>query len=148
MNGIEKLWYCQNSQGRVFLTSPESPIPPGYLRHSTTIPSEMDKVFAKLNTQTREEYSRMTENDFHRRKSRIDQWRSDIRSRMASADCSDVEKAILKAALVSCDKREDKLNSNTVYGVSAMQTTESNPKAPGDNRVHFDTAKAPKVTVN
>lgn len=148
MNGIEKLFYCKNSQGRVFLTSPESPIPPGYQRHSTTIPSEMDKVFAKLNLQTRDEYSRMTENDFNRRKSRIDQWRSDIRTRMGSADCSDVEKAILKAALAACDKREDKLNRNTVYGISAMQTSEANPKAPGENPVHFDLKKDKKMMVN
>lgn len=142
MNGIEKLWYCTNSLGRVFLTSPQSPVPPGYLRTFTTDPKEMDRIYAKLDAQTKREHAEMTEADYHRRKGRIDQWRSDIRSRMVSADCSDAERGILRAALVACDKREEKLNRNTVYGVSAMQTTEANPKAPGENRVTFDISKS------
>lgn len=143
MNGFERLFYCENAEGHVFITSPQSPIPPGFQRFETTIPSVMDYVFKKLDAQTRAEHQQMTEADYERRRERIEKWRSDIRSRMASADCTEMERAFLRAALKACDKREDKLNRNTVYGVSAMQTTEANPKAAGENPVHFDVPKVP-----
>lgn len=138
MNGFEKLYYCENSEGRVFLTSPESPIPPGYMRHETTNPRTMDLIFAKMDAQTKREHQQMTEEDFNRRKEKIDRWRSDIRLRMQSVECTAMEKAFLESALRACDKREEKLNRNTVYGVSSMQTTEANPNAAGENPVHFD----------
>jgi hypothetical protein len=136
MNGLEKLWFCRNAAGRIFITSPQSPIPTGYVRYATTIPKEMDKVYAQLDLQTRREYADMTEADFNRRKNTINEWRSNIRSRMASSDCSNFERDLLKAALSACDKREEKLNRLTVYGISAMQTTEANPRAAGENQVH------------
>lgn len=124
MNGSEKLWWVQKPNGDVYLTSPESPVPPGCDRYSTTTPSEMDRIFRKLNAQTKEEHGRLTEALYLQRKDRIEQWRKDIRTRMQSSDCSAMEKAFLQAALRANDKREDKLNRNTVYGISAMQTTE------------------------
>lgn len=145
MNGIEKLYWQQSSTGRVFLSSPQSPLSPGYIRCATTNPREMDRIFAKIDHQVKIEHAEMTQMDYERRKDRIEKWRSDIRSRMVSADCSDFERGVLRAALAACDAREEKLNRNTVYGVSAMQTTETNPKAPGENRVIFD---APKLAVN
>lgn len=138
MNGIEKLIYAKHGgTGHIYLTSMASPVKPGYTRYATTIPSEMDKVFAKLSQQTREENECLTYALYMRRKEKIDQWRSDIRARMIAADCGNEERDILRAALAACDRREEKLNRNTVYGKSAMQTTEANPKAAGDNRVFF-----------
>lgn len=124
MNGSDKLWWMQRSDGHVYLTSPESPVPPMHERFSTTIPSEMDRIFRKLDQQTKEEHGHLTETLYLQRKDRIDQWRSDIRARMQQSDCSAMEKAFLQAALRANDKREEKLNRNTVYGISAMQTTE------------------------
>lgn len=145
MNGLEKLYYAKNTFGHVYLTSPASPLKPGYIRYATTLPSEMDKVFAKLAQQTREENENLTFALYTRRKDHIDKWRSDIRARMVSADCGVEECDILRAALAACDRREEKLNRNSVYGVSAMETTEANPKAPGENRVIFDSPMATKV---
>ena len=137
MNGLEKLYYAKNTHGWIYLTSPQSPVKPGFIRYSTTVPSEMDKVFAKLAEQTRQENDNLTYELYMRRKQLIDQWRSDIRARMISAECSAEERDLLQAALAACDRREEKLNHNTVHGISAMQTTEANPKAPGENRVYF-----------
>ena len=137
MNGLERLVWAQNGQGHVYLTSPASPLRPGYQRFSTTTPSEMDRVFKILDRQTKEENGNLTYALYLRRKHLIDQWRSDIRARMVAADCSNNERDILRAALAACDRREEKLNRNSVHGVSAMQTTEANPNAPGDNRLYF-----------
>ena len=137
MNGVEKLVYCKNASGYIYLSSMASPVKPGFVRYATTIPAEMDKVFAKLAQQTREENEHLTYALYMRRKGMIDKWRGDIRARMVSAECSNEERDILKAALAASDRREEKLNRSTVYGKSAMQTTEANPKAAGDNRVFF-----------
>lgn len=137
MNGVEKLFYCKNAAGWIYLTSPASPVKPGFVRYSTTVPAEMDKVFARLAQQTRAENENLTYALYVRRKDLIDKWRGDIRARMIASDCSNEERDILRAALAACDRREEKLNRNTVYGVSAMQTTEANPKAAGDNRTFF-----------
>src|ERR1700761_4897744 len=110
MNGIEKLVYAKNSSGYIYLTSPTSPLRPGFIRYSTTTPSEMDKIFAKLDQQTRAENANLTYELYMRRKHLIDEWRSNIRSRMISTDCSDAERDILRAALAACDSREEKLN--------------------------------------
>lgn len=134
MNGIEKLIWAQNAEGRVFLTSYESPLPHGYQRFSTTTPSEMDRVFRKLDAQTKEEQGHMTYMLYLRRRELIAKWRSDIRQRMTATDCSEKERAILRAALAACDKREQKLNRNSVYGVSAMQSNEA-PLPPRNKRV-------------
>jgi hypothetical protein len=145
VNGLEKLYWAKNTHGYIYLTSPSSPLKAGFTRYATTIPSEMDKVFAKLAQQTRKENGNLTYRLYLRRKDLIDKWRSDIRSRMISVDCSDAERDLLRAALAACGRREEKLNRNSVHGVSAMQTTEANPKAPGDNRVIFDSPMATKV---
>ncbi|HEY3620759.1 MAG TPA: hypothetical protein VGK96_28480 [Candidatus Sulfotelmatobacter sp.] len=121
MNGFERLWYCENEDGRVFLTSPQSPVPAGYQRFETTSPSVMDGIFKKLNAQTRAEHGQMLYSDYLRRRDRIEQWRRDIQARMASSDCSNAERELLQVALKACDNREAKLNRNSVYGVSAMQ---------------------------
>lgn len=134
MNGIEKLWWQQNAQGRVFLSSPQSPVPHGFQLFSTTTPSEMDRIFKKLDQQTREEHGNLTYMLFLRRKDLIKKWRSDIKSRMLAQDCSNRERDILRAALAACDKREEKLNRNSVYGVSAMQTREQ-PLPPRATRI-------------
>lgn len=145
MNGVEKLWWAQNAQGHCYLTSPSSPLRAGYQRFSTTTPSEMDRVFAILDRQTKAEHGKLTYELYLRRKDLIDKWRSDIRARMTAADCSNAERDVLRAALKACDAREEKLNRNSVYGVSAMQKEEANPKAPGENRVIFDAPLATKV---
>lgn len=137
MNGVERLVWAQNGQGHVYLTSPASPLRPGYQRFSTTTPSEMDRVFKILDRQTREENGNLTYALYLRRKHLIDKWRSDIRARTVSVDCSEAERDILRAALAACDGREEKLNRNSVHGLSAMQKSEANPSAPGDNRVFF-----------
>lgn len=121
MNGVEKLWYAQNAQGHLYLTAAHSPLRRGYQRFSTAVPAEMDRIFEKLNAQTRAEHAALTQADYQRRIERIAQWRSDIRGRMASSECSNFEREVLRVALKSCDEREAKLNRNTVYGVSAMQ---------------------------
>lgn len=117
----ETLWWCENVYGEVYLTSPISPIRQGFQRYSTTTPSEMDRIFRKLDAQTKREHEGLTEALFNRRKERMAQWRSDLNAMLAQSS-SPMERAFIRAALRANERREEKLNRNSVYGVSAMQT--------------------------
>lgn len=134
MNGNEKLVWCENSAGHVFLTSIMSPIPEGFIRCSTTIPAEMDRIFKKLDQQERKQYAEMTEKAYNARKEFIDANLSNLRSRLAMADCSQREKDVIRAWIAAFNRRQKKLQECTVYGVSAMQTTEA-PLPPSVNEV-------------
>lgn len=124
MNGKERIYWCENLEGHLFLTHPEAPIPPGFSRFETTTPSEMDKIFKRLDHQTKMDHEQLTEALFNERKDRIAKWRSDLNYALTNAKTV-FERAFIKAALRANEKREEKLNRNSVYGVSAMQTTEA-----------------------
>ena len=120
MNGKEVLIWAQNAEGYVYLTTYESPLKPGFQRFSTTTPSEMDRIFAKLNKQEQISYARMTEAMYNKRRQWIDDNRSNLRSRIAQSNNLE-EKDFLRAWLKAFDNKMDKLMKNTVYGISAMQ---------------------------
>lgn len=144
-NGKERLWWAENPvTKRVFFTSPISPLPAGYNRHSTTNPKEMDRIFNRMHEQERDQNEKMVEQIYNRGREHYDRLRSALRTRLNSAGVAEAEKNIIRASLRLMDERDSKMQQNTVYGVSAMQETESNPKEPGDNRVHF----IPKAAVN
>jgi hypothetical protein len=42
-----------------------------------------------------------------------------------SVDCKEWEKAFIREALRLMDERDYKMQQNTVYGISAMETTEA-----------------------
>jgi len=134
MNGNEELVYCQNSAGYVFLTSIMSPVPEGFIRYSTKAPSEMDKVFAKLDQQERRRYAEMTERTYNNRKEFIESNLSNLRARLGSVDCDQREKEFIRAWIEAFNRRQTKLQQSTVYGVSAMQTTEA-PLPASVNRI-------------
>jgi hypothetical protein len=121
MNGKEVLIWAENSEGYVYLTTFESPLKPGFRRFSTTTPSEMDRIFAKLNKQEQITYARMTEAMYIKRRDWIEQNRSNLRTRLAQSNNAQ-EKDFLRAWLKAFDNKMNKLMANTVYGVSAMQT--------------------------
>lgn len=120
MNGKEVLIWAENSSGYVYLTTYDSPLKPGFQRFSTTTPSEMDRIFAKLDKQEKATYARMTEAMYVARKEWIDQNRSNLRTRIAQSN-NPQERDFLVAWLKAFDNKMDKLMRNTVYGVSAMQ---------------------------
>jgi len=120
MNGKEKLVWAQNAQGYVYLTSFESPLKPGFERFSTTTPSEMDRIFAKLDKQEKAQYAQMTERMFSARKGFIEDNLSNLRTRLAQSN-NPAEKEILRAWIEAFNNKMHKLMSHTVYGVSAMQ---------------------------
>jgi hypothetical protein len=124
MSNDETLYWAENAAGYVYLSLPGAPLKPGFQRFSTRTPSEMDRIFAKLDRQEKKFHAEMTEQIFNRGAAWIDQNRSNIRNRMAQSN-SEGEKEVLRAWLKAFDNRMDKLMKNTVYGVSAMQTTEA-----------------------
>ena len=131
MSANETLYWCENSFGYVFLTSIMSTIPEGFIRCSTTIPSEMDKIFAKLDKQERAKYAKMTHDAYERRKEFIEHNLSDLRTRLANST-NNFERGIIRAWIEAFNKRQSRLQECTVYGVSEMQQREA--PLPGPSR--------------
>jgi hypothetical protein len=121
-NGREKLWFAENPlTKRIFFTSPMSPLPPGYIRKSTTSPREMDRLFNRMHDQEREANEKLVEKIYNRGREHYDRLRSALRSRLQSGSTSDAEKNIIRASLKLMDEKDSKMQQNNVYGVSAMQ---------------------------
>lgn len=121
-NGKEKLWYAENPLTKhIFFTSPMSPIPPGFVRRSTTNAREMDRLFNRMHEQEREQNERRVEQIYNRGREHYDRLRAKLRSRLQSGSTSDAEKNIIRASLKLMDERDSKMQQNNVYGVSAMQ---------------------------
>lgn len=129
-NGKEKLWWAEDPvSGRVFFTSPMSPLPVGYVRRSTTNPREMDRIFNRMHEQERRQNERLIERLLTRGREHYERMRSALRARFNSAGVSEAEKNIIRAALRLMDEKDSQMQKNTVYGVSAMQ--ESPAPLPG-----------------
>lgn len=135
-NGREKLWYAENAVGKIFFTSPMSPLPPGYALRSTTEPREMDRLFNRMHEQERERNEKMIEQIYNRGREYYERVRDALKARLGSAGVSNAEKNVIRASLKLMDERDSKMQENHVFGVSAMQEHE----APVPNRT--------KVAVN
>ncbi len=124
-NGKEKLWWAENAVGRVYFTSPMSPLQVGYALHSTTNPKEMDRVFNKMHAQEREHNEKIVEQIYNRNREHYERLRSNLLCRLRSAGVSEAEKGIVREALRLMDERDFKMQQNTGYGVSDMQAHEA-----------------------
>ena len=116
----EKLWWAQNQQGYVYLTQPESPLRPGFQKFSTAAPSEMDRIYAKLDKQEKLHYAQMTAQMYEKRKDFIESNLSNLRTRLANSN-SEEEKDVIRAWLQAFNNRMDKLMNQTVHGVAEIQ---------------------------
>lgn len=125
-NGKEVLIWDENPMTkRVVLTSPMSPRRIGFNRHKTVEPKEMDRIFKLLNEQEHEDNAVMVEKLYKRGRAFYDAARSRLTQRLMSVDCKEWEKAFIREALRLMDERDSKMQQNTVYGISAMETTEA-----------------------
>ena len=120
MNGRERLYWQQNAEGHVFLSDPASPVKRGFQLFSTVTPSEMDRIFAKIDRQEKKRHAEMTEAVWGRQKAWIEGQQSNIRHKIANSR-NEAEKDFLRAWLQAFDNKMDKLMKNTVYGIAAMQ---------------------------
>jgi hypothetical protein len=123
-NGKEVLHWAENASGHIFFTSPMSPLPPGFARHSTTNPREMDRLFNRMHEQEREQNERFIEKLYNQGRAYFDGLRKTLIAKLSSAATSDAEKNIIRASLALMDQKDAKMQQNNVYGVSAMQETE------------------------
>jgi hypothetical protein len=131
MNGKERLVWAENAHGYVYLTSEYSPLKPGFQRFSTVTPSEMDRIFAKLDKQEKIHFARMTEAMFNKNKAWMEQKLSNLRTKLANSN--DVEeRAVIRAWIQAFNNKMDRMMKNTVYGVSAMQSAPA--PLPGERR--------------
>lgn len=125
-NGKEVLYYDENPVTRhVILTSPISPLRHGYNRLKTNVPSEMDRIFTRLAQQEHEANERLIEKIYFRGRHFYERLRSSLLQRLMSVDTKEWEKAFIRESLRLMDERDHRMQQNTVYGVSAMQTTEA-----------------------
>ncbi len=121
MNGKECLWWAENAVGRIYFTSPISPLQPGYALHHTTSPREMDRLFNKMHAQEREHNAQIVEQLYNRGREYYDRVRSRLRDRLTTAGVSEAEKNIIRESLKLMDEKDYRMQQNNVYGVSAMQ---------------------------
>jgi hypothetical protein len=133
-NGKEKLWYAENASGYVFLTSPMSDIPPGFMLKSTTKPKDMECVFNRIHAQERDHNSKIIENIHKHGQEHYASVRSKLLTRLASGSTSEAEKGIIRESLKLMDERDSKAQQNTIYGVSAMQEAPE-PLPPSNKRI-------------
>lgn len=126
LNGKECLWFAENAVGRIYFTSPMSPLQPGYALRHTTNPREMDRLFNKMHAQEREQNERFLEKLYAQGREYYERKRSALRTRLQSAGVSDAEKNIIREALCLMDEKDAKMQRNGVFGVSAMQESEEN----------------------
>ena len=117
----ETLYYAENAVGRIYFTSPASPLHPGYMLKSTNSPREMDRIFQKMHDQEREHNQAMIDKLYLRGKENFARMRSELLRKIGLHDTSNAEKGIIREALRRMDEKEAKMQENTVYGVSAMQ---------------------------
>lgn len=121
-NGRERLWWDENpSTGHVVLTSPMSRPRPGYNRHQTTNPKQMDRLFNKMHEQEREHNEQFIEKLWSRGREHYEALRSNMRTRLALGSTSEAEKNIIRAAMRLMDEKDARMRQNTVQGVSALQ---------------------------
>jgi hypothetical protein len=125
-NGKEVVWVDENPVTKhVILTSPMSPRRHGYNRTKTSTPSEMDRIFSRLNEQERAANEKLVENIYHRGRAFYETARSRLLQRLMASDCREWEKAFIRESLRLMDERDSKMQQNTVYGVSSMQAAEA-----------------------
>ena len=120
-NGKERLFWQENAVGYIYLSSPMSPLAPGFMLKSTTNPKEMDRIFNKMHAQEREHNERFIEKLYNQGREFYDAKRSALRNRLVSAGVSDAEKNVIRQCLSLMDEKDHKMQQNSVYGVSAMQ---------------------------
>ncbi|MHB1952111.1 MAG: hypothetical protein ACYCOU_00060 [Sulfobacillus sp.] len=125
-NGKEVLWWDENPATKhVILTSPMSPYRLGYNRHKTTAPKEMDRIFTRLSQQEHEANRKLVEKIYFRGRPFYERVRSNLLQRLMSADTKEWEKAFIRESLRLMDERDSAMQENSVYGVSAMESTEA-----------------------
>lgn len=132
--GTDDVIYCENAEGRVYLTTMESPLPPGFQRSVARTAPDKEKVWARINEQEKRHAESLTETLFNQRLGRIKQMRSAYNQRKLASDCSQAERDFIRAAEEILDRKEDALNKHSAYGVAAMQESEA-PLAPSSQKV-------------
>lgn len=130
MNGKERLFWAENAQGYVYLTSLEAPVRPGFVKHSTVTPSEMDRIWAKMSNQETKRYGEMTRQMYEREKDFNETNLSNLRQRLSSVTASEQEKDIIRCWIQAFNNRMDRLTKNSVYGLAEMQAKEAPLDAP------------------
>jgi hypothetical protein len=135
-NGKECLWYDENPRTlHVIMTSPMTPRRPGYVRHKTTQPKEMDRVFRKISEQEREKNEELIRKIWERGRPQYEALRERLMQRLVSADTKEWEKAFIREALQRMADRDHENQKNTRFGVSAMEEKEA-PIQGGRTRVN------------
>jgi hypothetical protein len=122
--GTDDVIYCENAAGRVYLTTYESPLPPGFQRSVARTAAEKEAVWAKISAQEKIHAEQITKDLYDKRVGRIHEMRDKLNQRKLSADCSQMERDFIRAAQEILDRKEDTLNKHSAYGVAHMQEKE------------------------
>lgn len=119
---------------RVYLCDYNSELKLGYNLHTTSTPSEIDRIFARISDQEHEQNEKFVERLWLRGRENYDRMRNALKSRLTSSECSNGEKALIREGLKLLDAKDSKMQENHVYGVGAMQESEA-PLPPSNPRI-------------
>ena len=132
--GTDDVIYCENAEGRVYLTTYESPLPEGFQRSVARSAQEKEAVWARISLQEKVHAEQLTETLYRQRKDRILDMRSKLNQRKLAADCTQAERDFIRAASEILDRKEDAMNKHSAYGVADMQAHEA-PVKPSSAKV-------------
>jgi hypothetical protein len=123
--GTDKVWYREDAKGTVVLTTPESPLPPGWQRYEAATAAEVERVWKRIDQQERRQAEKMTESLFNNRKGKILEMKSTLDARKIAPDCTNAERDFIREAVKILNRKEDVLNRCSIFGVAAMQEKEA-----------------------
>jgi len=123
--GKEAVVYCENSEGHVFLTSFESPIPEGFVRKVADTVTDVEKIWKRLDQQEKDNAAKMSYQIFEKRQRGVKHLRDFADQRMKAADCSNAEKDFLREWITILNRKQKVMDEFSVYGVAHMQEVEA-----------------------
>ena len=103
--------------------STESSCPHGFIRRVAELASDCEKVWKRVHEQERKRYEQMSEMEYSRRSGKIAEIRSKMNNELLQSN-NEAEKDFLRAALKMLAEKEHRMQTNSIYGIAAMQAFE------------------------
>jgi len=128
--GEDSVHYAENQEGYVYITTPQSALREGFTHKVAETVPDVEAFWKKMDAQERAAASQMNERLYQLRKDRMDILRRKLNTRAEQADCTAMERDVIRESLKVLDRKEEILMRNSIYGVAEMQMREAPLPAP------------------
>ena len=113
----EILYYAENAVGYVYFADKMSDLKPGFALRSTGSPKEMDRIYARVHQQERDQNEKRIEQLYSRGRENQERVRGELLRRLGLGSTEEFEKSIIRESLKLMDEKEFQMKQNTIYGV-------------------------------